>query len=395
MIVIVLFILLQVIGLNFGEPVVTEVSERKIPEDGRLNFTELARKYGFRAEEIEVETEDGYLITVFRIRGKKKPVLVVHGMGGSSNTWLLRGKKSLAVALAIEGYDVWCGNVRGNKYGRKHVSLNPDKDDKFWDFSWHEIGLYDWRAIIDRVLKETKESKLNAIGHSQAVTSLLVLLSTKPEYNDKVNLNIALAPVAYLNKIGPGFTQMVKIGPIVFKLLDFLGINELFSENSIEKNLLQLFCTEGYVTKDFCREGIYSWFGDPDGIEAEFFPVIVGQQPAGVSKKILRHYNQVALSGNLAQYDYGVEKNMLLYGTSEPPEYNLSKVTAKMVLLYGENDLVATPTNVEQLASALPNVLYLQAIEKKEWTHTDFTWSKEMDKYLFRHITKLLRKYDW
>ncbi len=45
--------------------------------------------------------------------------------------------------LANIGYDVWLGNNRGNKYSRSHISLNPDKDKNFWDFSFHEMGKYD------------------------------------------------------------------------------------------------------------------------------------------------------------------------------------------------------------------------------------------------------------
>lgn len=61
-------------------------------------------------------------------------------------------------------------------------------DPKFWDFSWHEIGIFDIPASIDYILKYTNQTKLSYVGHSQGVTSFFVMLSELPEYNDKINI---------------------------------------------------------------------------------------------------------------------------------------------------------------------------------------------------------------
>lgn len=74
--------------------------------------------------------------------------------------------------------------------------------------SWHEMGTVDLPAVIDYVLQTTGENKLHYIGHSMGSTAGLVLLSVKPEYNQKLHSLIALAPVAFFSKMtdfmGPG-----------------------------------------------------------------------------------------------------------------------------------------------------------------------------------------------
>ena len=64
--------------------------------------------------------------------------------------------------------------------------------------SWHEIGYYDLPAAIDHVLEVTGQKNLFYIGHSMGTTTYHVLLSTRPEYNDKVLAGVLLAPVVYL-----------------------------------------------------------------------------------------------------------------------------------------------------------------------------------------------------
>lgn len=60
------------------------------------------------------------------------------------------------------------------------------------------MGKYDLPAQIEYVLKYTKNEKLTYIGHSQGCTQALIGFSINPKLQSKINLFIALAPVATL-----------------------------------------------------------------------------------------------------------------------------------------------------------------------------------------------------
>lgn len=102
-----------------------------------------------------------------------------------------------AYLLSDNGYDVWFGNSRGNDHSKKHKTLSPTSNE-FWDFSFHEIGFYDIPVMIDFVLNQTASPKLFYVGHSQGTTSILVLLSKRPEYNQKVIQVHLFAPAAFM-----------------------------------------------------------------------------------------------------------------------------------------------------------------------------------------------------
>ncbi len=130
----------------------------------------------------------------------------------------------MAFILANLGYDVWLGNNRGNKYSKNHKNISI-KEKKFWDFSFHEMGLYDLPAIIDYIRTTTGVEKITYIGHSQGTTQMFAGLSLKNDYYSKIlNVFTALGPVTNLENIGSSFLKKLASTKQDY-ILKKLGIN--------------------------------------------------------------------------------------------------------------------------------------------------------------------------
>lgn len=75
-----------------------------------------------------------------------------HGLWCDSMFYLANdADKAPAFILVEQGYDVWLGNNRGNRYARGHTSLNV-QEQAFWEFNFADMGMYDSPAFIDFVL---------------------------------------------------------------------------------------------------------------------------------------------------------------------------------------------------------------------------------------------------
>lgn len=145
----------------------------------------------------KIHTKDGFILTSHRIpKSGGQPVLIVHGLLDSSAGFVILGpNKSLAFLLSDLGYDIWLLNTRGNQYSRKHKRFHRYQPE-FWNFSFHELGIYDLPAAIDYILSRSKGfEQLHYIGHSQGTTSFFVMGSERPIYMKKIKLMQALAPV--------------------------------------------------------------------------------------------------------------------------------------------------------------------------------------------------------
>jgi predicted alpha/beta hydrolase len=70
------------------------------------------------------------------------------------------------------------------------------------------MGVYDLPAVIDYILARTGQQNLYYIGHSMGNTMFFVLTSLKPEYNMKIHLMVALAPVVFMSHVKSGITKL-------------------------------------------------------------------------------------------------------------------------------------------------------------------------------------------
>jgi len=60
------------------------------------------------------------------------------------------------------------------------------------------MGIYDVPAIMDKIISVTGQNKIYYFGYLMGTTQMMVLLSERPEYNDKIKLVFMRAPAGVL-----------------------------------------------------------------------------------------------------------------------------------------------------------------------------------------------------
>ncbi|KAJ8922878.1 hypothetical protein NQ315_007913, partial [Exocentrus adspersus] len=376
-----------------------------------LNFTVkgvedpelIIKSYGYPAETHKITTEDGYILVLHRIpRGikgvkKKTPILIMHGLGSSSGDFINMGPdNSLGYILADNGYDVWIGNARGNSYSNSHLYINPNLNpEKFYNFSWHEIGTIDIPAKIDYILKVTNQSKLYYIGHSQGGTIFFVMTSVKPQYNDKIRLASLMAPAGFVSNVPDPVIKLMSgyIDEIEY-ILEFFQIYHIPYLDVIRSFLQNICKYDNYYA--LCKE-IFNIFGGGYNDEAQFnksiFTKLFATTPSDASRKQFVHYFQEVKSGKFQRFDYGPGKNLRTYGALNPLKYNLTAVTAPVALYYARNDRYIGVKDVEKIASKLSHVVNNYLVPHEKFNHGGFLFASDIRPLVYNELMRVMKFY--
>ncbi|RNA38290.1 lysosomal acid lipase cholesteryl ester hydrolase-like [Brachionus plicatilis] len=382
-----------------------ESNAQKFPKsdiDEYINTTTLIKSKGYPCEEHDVLTKDGYILSINRIPyspnevkkfSQKKIVLLQHGLLDASSAWVINfPEQSLGFILSDAGYDVWLGNMRGNKYGLRHKHLKSNQSE-FWDFSWSDMAKYDLTALIDYVLQRTSQKDLIYVGHSQGTLIGLAEFGANLALAEKIKLFVALGPVSTVKHIKSPIRYIANMGTysnqnVWFKLF---GRRDFLPSSNKMNWLADKLCNLKVTDRIFCANLLFLLCGPSKYMNQSRIAVYFTHEPAGTSVKNLAHFGQAVISGKFQMYDYGPALNKQRYNQSSPPLYDISKMHVPTALYWAKNDWLADPVDVEFIRNSLPKIV--DDYEIMDWDHLDFLLATNAKECLYDRILKLIKKY--
>nr|XP_060623034.1 lipase member M-like [Anolis sagrei ordinatus] len=356
--------------------------------------SEIIRHRGYPAEEYEVVTPDGYILSINRIPyGRREPwntyrkpvVLLQHGFALEGSSWIKNMENnSLGFMLADAGHDVWIGNNRGNSWCRKHQNVSADQE-QYSKYSFEEMAKYDLPAIIYFIVEKTGAPKIHFVGFSQGATQGLIAFSSMPHVAENIRMFHALAPLSTLKNSQSPFVKLMFLPDKIIKF--FLGKRDFSLRSEIKRKFLNNICSNN-IFKNFCSWSL-SFLGGSDetNLNMSRIDVYMSHFPDSTSVQNLLHWGQIYKTGKFRAFDYG-NGNMEKYNQTEPPSYNLHLMRVPTTVWFGEKDLFADPDNVKTLMCRLQNVVYENNLSN--WTHFDFLWGLDAPERLYKPLIELI-----
>ncbi|KAF3435489.1 hypothetical protein FNV43_RR22578 [Rhamnella rubrinervis] len=355
---------------------------------------QLIQPSGYPCSEHTVQTKDGFLLALQRVSSRTgnirqqrgPPVLLLHGLFMAGDAWFLNSpEKSLGFILADHGFDVWVGNVRGTRWSHGHISLSV-KDKDFWDWSWQELALYDLAEMIPYINSITN-SKIFVVGHSQGTIISLAAL-TQPDIAELVEAAALLCPITYLEHISSRFVlRMVHMH--LDQMILAMGIHQLNFRSEWGISIFDSIC-DGRID---CNDLLTSITGENCCFNNSRVDLYLEYEPHPSSAKNLHHLFQMIREGTFSMYDYGILKNLKLYGQLKPPAFDLSNIPKSLPfwMAYGGNDDLADMIDITHTLKELlstPELLYLE-----NYGHVDFIVGVTAKEDVYDHLIKFFKSW--
>lgn len=151
--------------------------------------------------------------------------------------------------------------------------------------------------MFDFMLQTTNSSKGYYIGHSQGATSLMVMLSTRPEYNEKIIQAHLLAPAVFMNNLPNPFIRFLssEFNSFIekYQAYDFLSTTQIMKLVDFVAGLL---CQKNSLFFGACSNAFLMVCGyNANGTEYDpkVVPVLIKHLAHSVSTKQLHHFLQL------------------------------------------------------------------------------------------------------
>ncbi|TKY46396.1 Triacylglycerol lipase 2 [Spatholobus suberectus] len=356
--------------------------------------------HGYKCQELEVTTKDGYIISLQRIpqgraeisgrRTEKQPVILQHGVLVDGMTWLLNPpEQNLPLILADYGFDVWIANARGTRYSRRHTSLDPSSP-AYWNWSWDEMVTYDLPSIFDYVSNHTGQ-KINYVGHSLGTLVALASFSEGKLVNQLKSAAL-LSPVAYLSHMKTA-VGVVAANSFVGEIITLIGMAEFDPKGLPVVNFIQSLCLHSGVD---CTDLLTAITGDNCCLNSSTVNLFMMNEPQPTSTKNMVHLSQTVRLGVLTKFNYErPEYNIMNYGEVFPPIYNLSNIPHNLPLFisYGGKDALSDVIDVRNMLDHFKfhdvDKLSVQFIE--DYAHADFVMGVNAKDVVYNAVTAFFK----
>lgn len=286
------------------------------------------------------------------------------------------------------GFDCWFGNSRGNKYSRYNTYL-PRSSEEFWEFTTVQMAEFDVPACVDYVLENTGMKKLTWIGHSQGTAMMFARLADDPDFADKLNVFIALAPIASVTYEESGVLRLVGATPLA-QILQFLRLyNFTVSVYKIPGIVYDVLTFAPWISDLIV--GLFD--GDLSVDDMSRMPVTFAHELGGTSVRNMEYWEQGIhhKTSAFCKMDYGALDNMRIYANTTAPCYDLGAIKAPIAWWVGTKDKLADTKDVAWLRNQLAPGVLVKDTTLENYGHLSVLWPKNAT--WFEDVVETARQY--